>query len=83
MELTAVHADWRTFSGRFDLVLGADLLYEKRNTEALLELLPRLANEVLIADPGRQFAPEFIRQAGTEWTIEPVAARVYRLTHRP
>jgi predicted nicotinamide N-methyase len=83
LELTAVHADWRTFSGRFDLVLGADLLYEKRNTEALLELLPRLGGEVLIAEPGRQFAPEFLRRAGTEWAIEPVATRVYRLTRRP
>ena len=40
------HAPWA-------LVLGADLLYERRNADQLLELLPRLGADVLLADPGR------------------------------
>ena len=45
----------------WDLVLGADLLYERRNADLLLPLLPRLlvrpASEIWIADPGRPPAP--------------------------
>ena len=40
------------FDGRFDLALAADVLYERRNVEPLLELLPRLAAEVWLAEPG-------------------------------
>ncbi len=78
--LTASHADWRGFAGRFDLVLGADLLYEGRNGTALLELLPRLASTVLLAEPGRSHAKGFFESARASWEIEPVAGRVYRLT---
>jgi predicted nicotinamide N-methyase len=80
LELTAIHADWRSFNGRFDLVLGADLLYEERNAEALLELLPGLAAEVLLAEPGRPHAAEFLRRARSTWKVEPIATRVYRLS---
>jgi predicted nicotinamide N-methyase len=48
----------------WDLVLAADVLYEARNVDALLELLPRLvraSGEVLIADPGRRPAERFLR----------------------
>ena len=34
----------------WELVLGADLLYERRNADQLLELLPRLGADVLLAD---------------------------------
>ncbi len=59
----------------WDLVLGADLLYEERNAEQLLELLPRLGGDVLLAEPGRPFAPAFLEH----WDVEEVADRVYRL----
>jgi predicted nicotinamide N-methyase len=59
----------------WDLVLGADLLYERRNAEQLLELLPRLGGEILLAEPGRPFAASFLGR----WHVEPVADRVYRL----
>ena len=36
VELFGVAADWRAFTGSFDLVLGADLLYERRNVQALV-----------------------------------------------
>ena len=54
------------FAGSFDLVLGADLLYEQRNVHALLELLPSLAPEVLLAEPGRPHAAEFFELRGAE-----------------
>ena len=59
----------------WDLVLGADLLYEQRNADALLELLPRLGGELLLAEPGRPFARRFL----SHWEVDEVADRVYRL----
>jgi predicted nicotinamide N-methyase len=67
-ELLLVGSPW-------DVVLGADLLYEARNAEQLLELLPRLGGELLLAEPGRPFAPSFL----SHWQAETVADRVYRL----
>ena len=50
------------------LVLASDVLYERRNVEQLLDLLPRLVDEtglVLLADPGRVPAERFLaRGAG-------------------
>lgn len=46
-----------------DLVVGADLLYEKRNGPALAALLPRLVKpgaQALIADPRRPHAEELL-----------------------
>ena len=59
----------------WDLVLGADLLYEQRNADRLLDLLPRLGGDILLADPGRPFAAAFL----AHWDVEEVADRVYRL----
>jgi predicted nicotinamide N-methyase len=59
----------------WELVLGADLLYEARNAEQLRELLPQLGGEVILAEPGRPFAKAFLAHFGAE----PVAERVYRL----
>jgi predicted nicotinamide N-methyase len=59
----------------WDLVLGADLLYEARNAEQLAELLPRLAGEVLLAEPGRPYAKELLER----FRAEPVGERIYRL----
>ena len=47
-------------------VIASDVLYEPRNVGLLLELLPRLVDRkgrVLIADPGRRPAEEFVAQA--------------------
>ena len=59
----------------WDLVLGADLLYEARNADQLAELLPRLGGELLLAEPGRPYAKDFLRR----FRMEAVAERVYRL----
>lgn len=69
----------------WDLVLASDLLYERRNADALLDLLPRLAAEVLLADPGRRPAARFLEEAAGTWEIATGRARelengaVYRL----
>ena len=59
--------DWRTPEigrlGTFGLVLSADVLYERPNTVALADLVPRLLapnGEVLFADPRRDGAPAFL-----------------------
>jgi predicted nicotinamide N-methyase len=59
----------------WDVVLGADLLYEARNAAQLLELLPRLGGEIVLAEPGRPFAASFL----ANWDVEELAERVYRL----
>jgi predicted nicotinamide N-methyase len=59
----------------WDLVLGADLLYEERNATALRTLLPLLGDDILLADPGRPFARAFLAQ----WDVETVADGVNRL----
>jgi predicted nicotinamide N-methyase len=62
----------------WDLVLGADLLYEERNVEQLAALLPQLGGEVLLAEPGRPYAKDFL----DHFHAEPVAERIYRLACR-
>jgi predicted nicotinamide N-methyase len=59
----------------WDVVLGADLLYEQRNAKQLLDLLPRLGGEIVLADPGRPFAKEFL----SHWAVEELAGGVFRL----
>ena len=59
----------------WDVVLGADLLYEERNAEQLAELLPLLGGQVLLAEPGRPYAKDFLERFGAE----PVGERIYRL----
>lgn len=86
----------------WDLVLGADLLYEERNADQLAALLPRLIcpagtaaeppsprsprsveptrgrGEVLLAEPGRPYAKDFLER----FHAERVADRIYRLAWR-
>ena len=68
----------------WDLVLGADLLYERRNVAPLLDLVPKLLakGELWLADPGRAPAEEFL--AGFERLTEDADGRVtvYRLRPR-
>jgi predicted nicotinamide N-methyase len=55
----------------FDLVLASDVLYEERNGEALLPLLPRLIDtggEIWLTDPGRPTADPFLEAARSVFT---------------
>jgi predicted nicotinamide N-methyase len=56
--------------GPFDLALAADVLYERATVAPLLSLLPRLAPEALLADPGRPAADAFLGQARRRWQVE-------------
>jgi predicted nicotinamide N-methyase len=54
----------------WDLVLAADVLYERRNVEPLLDLLPRLLpvrGELWLADPGREPAEELLAGLAAGW----------------
>jgi predicted nicotinamide N-methyase len=72
----------------WDLVLASDVLYEARNGDVLLELLPRLGPEVWLADPGRRPAARFLEAAASDWSIESRAVKelangaVHRLRRR-
>jgi predicted nicotinamide N-methyase len=54
----------------WDLVIGSDLLYEQRNVDVLLDLLPRLGDDVWLADPGRRPAERFLAAARAGWRTE-------------
>jgi len=64
--------------GTFDLVLAADVLYERRSIPALADLVPRLlapGGEAVFADPRRKDAPQFLElmdELGLENTTESV-----------
>ena len=75
----------------WDLVLASDVLYERRNAEQLLALLPRLVDErgqVLIADPGRPPADDFLERAADDWHVRSTGSRraprvsIHRLRRR-
>jgi predicted nicotinamide N-methyase len=58
--------------GPWRFVLASDVLYERRNVDLLLQLLPRLVDEggeVLIADPGRRPAEDFLERAPDGWHV--------------
>lgn len=56
-------ADELVARGPFDIVLAADVLYERASVADLLDLLPRLGGEAWLADPGRPPAEVFLEQA--------------------
>jgi predicted nicotinamide N-methyase len=71
LEGEVAQVDWRDAqalveTAPWDLVLAADVLYERANVGLLVELLPRLVDErgeVWLADPGRDPAEEFVERA--------------------
>jgi predicted nicotinamide N-methyase len=65
----------------FDLVIAADVLYERASVALLLSLLPRLAPEAWLADPGRPAGVAFLEQAGSRWSIDTRVGDVV-LVHR-
>jgi predicted nicotinamide N-methyase len=70
----------------FDLALAADVLYERGSVAPLLSLLPRLAPQAWVADPGRPACGAFLEGAARRWTVEMRVrgvVRIYRLSSRP
>lgn len=71
--------------GPFDLVFAADVLYERPSVDLLLRLLPRLAPEAWIADPGRPAAEPFLKRAAERWSVRTSVhgvVRIHRMTAR-
>jgi predicted nicotinamide N-methyase len=64
----------------WDLVLAADVLYERRNLDVLIPLLARLGPEVWLADPGRPPLDDFLARVAGDWdvrsTVDPVTSSV-------
>ena len=88
--------DWRQPDiggmGTFDLVLAADVLYERKNAAALADLVPKLLTSdggAIIADPRRDEAPGFLEtmeglgfeDAAEETTVEQGMRSVKVLLH--
>ena len=69
-QLAAWDRPWDMADGGWSLVIASDVLYERRNVDPLLELLPRLTDEVLLADPGRPALRAFLEGAATRWRID-------------
>jgi predicted nicotinamide N-methyase len=74
LSVATARVDWRAADGLvdrgpFDLVLAADVLYDRASVAPLLSLLPRLAREVWLADPGRPAAGAFLEQARRRWSV--------------
>ncbi len=77
LELDVEMRDWREpWQERFDLVLAADVLYERRNVAPLLARLRELAPRALVGLAGRPYEAEFLRNAGA--SVE-ISARVISL----
>ncbi|MFL5964483.1 MAG: class I SAM-dependent methyltransferase [Gaiellaceae bacterium] len=77
LELRTEVRDWREpWPERFDLALAADVLYERRNVEPLLERLRELAPVAYVGLAGRPYEAEFLERAGS--AVE-VADRVVSL----
>ncbi len=82
-DLQTLLLDWRhppEDLPRVPLVVAADVLYERRNGEALLSLLPGLVSpggQIIIADPGRVHLSAFrdaVAAAG--WSVDDLPDRI-------
>jgi predicted nicotinamide N-methyase len=78
LELEGLVVDWRApdalvVRAPWDLVVAADVLYEERNVAPLLDLLPRLGAEVLLADPGRAAAAGFLAAGAERFAVTAAA----------
>jgi len=61
LELDVERRDWREpWPARFDLALAADVLYERRNVEPLVERLSELAPSALLGLAGRPYEQTFL-----------------------
>jgi predicted nicotinamide N-methyase len=73
----------------WQLVLGSDVLYERRNVDQMIDLLPRLVDrtgEVWIADPGRLSSMDFLDRVERDWTRHTTMhdrIEIHRLRLRP
>jgi predicted nicotinamide N-methyase len=89
MKVDWSHPDSILERAPWQLVIASDILYERRNVDQLLRILPRLVDErgeVLIADPGRAASVRFLDLAKRKWTrktVEHDRIEVHSLRLRP
>ncbi|HVU77392.1 MAG TPA: methyltransferase domain-containing protein [Gaiellaceae bacterium] len=77
IDLRAEVRDWREpWAERFDVALAADVLYERRNVEPLLERLEELAPTAFVGLAKRPYEQEFLRLAPRVSEIAPRVVRV-------
>lgn len=82
----ATQGDALAARGPWDLVLAADVLYLRANVELALRLMPRLVapcGSILLADPGRAGARDFLAAARSLFSIQTTRhgdITVHRLT---
>ncbi|MDZ4755156.1 MAG: methyltransferase domain-containing protein [Phycisphaerae bacterium] len=73
--LRTMELDWRTPPADLhaDVVIGADVLYERRNAEAIAAFLPRVVRpngRAILADPQRPWRATFVDALGGRgWTV--------------
>jgi predicted nicotinamide N-methyase len=73
LELRAKVWDWRDpWSERFDLALAADVLYERRNVEPVVNALRQLAPEALIGLANRPYEQQFLQSVESTQIAERV-----------
>jgi SAM-dependent methyltransferase len=77
--------DWRNaeIPETFDIIMGADIAYERRSFEPLISLVRRLlrpGGTFLLTDPDRDIGREFIRLAGSGGFS--VSERPLNVSHR-
>lgn len=88
LALETARVDWASpeeLIGRapFDLVIAADVLYEDRAVDLLRSLMPRLATQAWLADPGRPTADALLDRLDAPVETERETrgvVRLYRLT---
>ena len=91
LALETARVDWNAPAavvsrGPFDLVLAADVLYERANVAPLLSLIDRFGSDAWIADPGRPAAAAFLDGARRDWSIvtrERDGMQIHRLARDP
>jgi predicted nicotinamide N-methyase len=66
----AAHGDELVRRGPWDLVIASDVLYTRANVEAAARLFPRLGAPVLLADPNRAGARDFLASARASFALE-------------
>jgi predicted nicotinamide N-methyase len=77
--------DWRNaeIPESFDLIMGADIAYERRNFDPLISLVRRLlrpGGTFILTDPDRDIGRDFIRLAGSGGFS--VRERPFHVNHR-
>lgn len=74
VNLSQQKADWRDFplEEKFDLIIGSDILYEPTLHPFIFKILQQNlldSGTVLLADPGRKFAGDFLQALPKCWRV--------------